>query len=63
MWDHNVVNQFIWSAPGYPGHWYFYVRSPTAHTNRLGYWARYTFNDPIAGGLPQDRFGTGYHRW
>jgi hypothetical protein len=62
MWDHNIVNQFNWSAPGYRGHWYFYVRSPTAHTYRLGYWARYTFNDPLAGGLPQDRFGTGYHR-
>jgi len=63
MWDHNVLNVFIWSAPNYPGYWYFYVRSPTAHTNRLGFRARYTFNDPNAGGLPQDRFGTGHHQW
>jgi len=63
MWDHNIVNQFNWSASNYPGHWYFYVRSPTAHTYKLGWWARYKFNDPNAGGLPQDRFGSGYHRW
>ncbi len=62
MWDHNVVNQFRWSAPGHPGYWYFYVRSPTSHTYRLGGNARYFFNDPAAGGLPQDQHGGG-HRW
>ena len=62
MWDHNIANQFSWSAPGYPGSWFFYVRSPSAHTNRLGPLARYAFRDPLAGGLPQNRYGTGYHR-
>lgn len=60
---HNIVNQFNWSVPSYPWHWYFYIRSPTTHTYSLGWWARYSFNDPFAGGLPQDRYGTGYHRW
>jgi len=63
MWDHNIVNQFNWSVPGDSGHWYFYIRSPTAHTYSLGWWARYSFNDPFAGGLPKDRCGTGYHPW
>jgi hypothetical protein len=62
MWDHNIVNQFTWSAPGYSGYFYFYVRSPTAHTYRLGGNAQYYFNDPAAGGLPQDQHGGG-HRW
>ncbi|MDQ1745703.1 MAG: hypothetical protein QOE23_4042, partial [Pseudonocardiales bacterium] len=62
MWDHNIVDEFKWSAPGYFGYFYFYVRSPTAHTYRLGGNARYFFNDPLAGGLPQDQHGGG-HRW
>lgn len=62
MWDHNTANQFNWSAPGYPGSWFFYVRSPSAHTNRLGPWARYAFRDPLVGGLPQNPTGYGYHR-
>ncbi|MDQ1742913.1 MAG: hypothetical protein QOE23_1252 [Pseudonocardiales bacterium] len=61
MYDHNLANQFNWSAPGYEGYWYLYVRSPVAHTNRLGDFARYRF-PPIAGDLPLDTAGWG-HRW
>jgi hypothetical protein len=62
MRDHNIIDEFKWSAPGYFGYFYFYVRSPTAHTYSLGGNARYYFNDPAAGGLPQDTYGSG-HRW
>lgn len=62
MWDHNTANQFNWSAPGYRGLFYFYVRSPSSHTYRLGAFARYVFRDPAAGGLPQNWLGYGWKR-
>lgn len=62
MWDKNTATQFNWSAPEYRGHYYFYVRSPSSHTNRLGSLARYAFREPIYGGLPQDAYGHGWHR-
>lgn len=60
MWDHNIANQITWSAPGYPGSFVFYVRSPSAHTSHLGMNAWYYFRDPTAGGLPQDTWASGH---
>ncbi|MBV9820808.1 MAG: hypothetical protein JO144_01080, partial [Actinobacteria bacterium] len=60
MWDHNFANQITWSAPGYPGYFIFYVRSPSAHTSHLGMNAWYYFRDPTKGGLPQDTWGSGH---
>jgi hypothetical protein len=62
MWDKNTATQFNWSAPGYRGLYYFYVRSPSSHTNRLGPLARYAFREPRDGGLPQDAYGYGWKR-
>ncbi len=60
MYDHNLANQFNWQAPGYEGSFYLYVRSPVAHTIRLGDFARYRF-PPLAGDLPLDTAGWGHH--
>ncbi len=62
MWDHNVVTQFSWEVPGYPGYWYFYIRSPVSHTTRLGLWAAYRFDYPWRADLPGDKSGHGYRR-
>lgn len=59
MWDHNVATEFSWEVPGYRGYWYFYVRSPSSHTTRLGRTAVYRFADPNRGGLPGDKDGHG----
>jgi hypothetical protein len=54
MYDDNVVTEFSWEVPGYPGYWYFYVRSLCSHTTRNGRNASYRFA-PLAGGLqPHD---------
>ncbi|HST48879.1 hypothetical protein [Jatrophihabitans sp.] len=58
MYDHNLANRFNWSAPGYPGYFYLYIRSPIAHTNRLGDFTRYTFDLPAD--LAQNHAGWGY---
>jgi len=36
IYDHNVVTEFSWSVPGYPGYWYFYARSLCSHTTKKG---------------------------
>lgn len=61
MYDHNVVTEFSWEVPGYPGYWYFYVRSLSSHTTRLGRSAIYRFA-PLFGGLPGDKDGAGHRR-
>jgi hypothetical protein len=61
MYDHNVVTEFSWEVPGYPGYWYFYVRSLCSHTTRTGRYASYRFA-PLAGGLPGDKAAAGHRR-
>jgi hypothetical protein len=59
MYDHNVVTEFAWNVPGYPGYWYFYARSLCSHTKKLGSAAIYRFVSPSTG-MPGDKTGAGY---
>jgi hypothetical protein len=59
MYYHNVVTQFSWNVPGYPGYWYFYARSLCSHTKTRGNAAMYRFA-PLSTGLPGDKSAAGY---
>jgi hypothetical protein len=61
QWDHNVVTEWSWSVPGYPGYWYFYSRSLVSHTTKPGNGAIYRF-DQVVHGLPGDEKGSGHRR-
>ena len=59
MYDHNVVTEFSWNVPGYPGYWYLYVRSLCSHTKTLGSSAQYRFGSLTD--LPGDKASAGWH--
>jgi len=59
MYDHNVVTEFSWNVPGYPGYWYLYARSLCSHTKTLGSSALYRFGSLTA--LPGDSASAGWH--
>jgi plastocyanin len=59
MYDHNVVTQFSWNVPGYPGYWYFYARSLCSHTKTRGNAAIYRFAQ-LSTGMPGDKSSAGY---
>jgi hypothetical protein len=59
MYDHSQVHEFTWSVAGYPGSWYVYVKSISAHTSALGTGAIYRFRSDL--GTPASPYGGGYN--
>ncbi len=59
-YDKNITMEWAWNVPGYEGYWYFYVRSPSAHSTVTGRRASYRFHGITA--LPGDAFGAGWRR-
>lgn len=54
-WDHSQVQEWVWHAPGYPGNWYFYVKSICSHKDDDVYRFAHT------GDLPADPVQAGWH--
>ena len=58
MWDHSTVGQVTWKKSGYPGRWFFYVKSISSHADKLGSGATYRLRP--AHQLPAQAEGAGY---
>ena len=58
MWDHSTVGEVTWKKSGYPGRWFFYVKSISSHADKLGTGATYRLRH--AHQLPAQAEGAGY---